>query len=153
MPVFNERGSLETVLRAVLNQLCMAEVIAVDDHSTDGSFELLERLAMQEACIKVLRHERHQGKGAALRTGISKGSADIMPLSFLTTECTENTEEDGELAYSESIKSLVLLKPISSGKADAVFGSRFIGSHKHRVPYFWHSLDNPFLTLTHMEAC
>jgi glycosyltransferase involved in cell wall biosynthesis len=109
-------------------------VIAVDDHSTDGSFKLLERLSKQVTRIKILRHERHQGKGAALRTGISKGSADIVPLSFLTTECKE---EDGELAYSESIKSLVLLKPMLSGKADAVFGSRFIGSHGHRVRYLW----------------
>ena len=101
MPVFNERATLEAVLRAVLNQPCVAEVIAVDDHSTDGSFKLLERLSKQVTRIKILRHERHQGKGAALRTGISKGSADIVPLSFLTTECKE---EDGELAYSESIK-------------------------------------------------
>ena len=137
MPVFNERGSLETVLRAVLNQPCVAEVIAVDDHSTEGSFELLVRLSKQVTRIKILRHERLQGKGAALRSGISKGSADIVPLSFLTTEYTVNTEEDGELAYSESIKSLVLLKPMLSGKADAAFGSRFIGSHKHRVRYLW----------------
>jgi hypothetical protein len=96
----------------------------------------------------------------ALRTGISKASADIVLLSILTTECTE---EGSELAYSESVKSLTLLKRILSGKADAVFGSRFIGSHEHRVLYFWHSLGNQFLTLlsnmttnlnlTDMEAC
>ena len=150
MPVFNERGSLETVLRAVLNQPCVAEVIAVDDHSTDGSFELLERLSKQEPRIRVLRHERNQGKGAALRTGISKASAGIVLI------------QDADLEYDPEDYG-ALLKPIFSGKADAVFGSRFIGSHEHRVLYFWHSLGNQFLTLlsnmttnlnlTDMEAC
>jgi glycosyltransferase involved in cell wall biosynthesis len=150
MPVYNERGTLEIVLRAVLNQPCVAEVIAVDDHSTDGSFELLERLSKQEARIKVLRHERNQGKGAALRTCIGRASADIVLI------------QDADLEYDPADYA-ALLKPISSGKADAVFGSRFIGSHEHRVLYFWHSLGNQFLTLlsnmttnlnlTDMEAC
>jgi hypothetical protein len=103
----------------------------------------------------------YQGSAPQAPSGKGCGPADRhqqrlcghRALSFLTTECTENTEEDGELAYPESIKSLVLLKPISSGKADTVFGYRFIASHKHRMPYFWHSLGNQFLTLTHMEAC
>ncbi len=85
----------------------MAEVIAVDDHSTDGSFELLERLAKQEARIRVLRHERNQGKGAALRTGISKASADIVLIL------------DADLEYDPADYA-ALLKPILSGKADAV---------------------------------
>jgi glycosyltransferase involved in cell wall biosynthesis len=150
MPVFNERSSLEIVLRSVLNQPCVAEVIAVDDHSTDGSFELLERLSKQEPRIKVLRHERNQGKGAALRTGISKASADIVLI------------QDADLEYDPA-DYVALLRPILSRKADAVFGSRFIGSHEHRVLYFWHSLGNQFLTLlsnmttnlnlTDMEAC
>ena len=133
MPVFNECGTLETVLLAVLNQPCVAELIAVDDHSTDGSIELLERLAKQEARIKVLRHERNQGKGAALRTGISKASADIVLI------------QDADLEYDPADYA-ALLKPILSGKADAVFGSRFIGSNEHRVLYFWHSLGNRILT-------
>jgi glycosyltransferase involved in cell wall biosynthesis len=150
MPVFNECSTLEGVLRAVLNQPCVAEVITIDDHSTDGSFELLERLAKQEARMKVLRHERNQGKGAALRTGIGKASADIVLI------------QDADLEYDPADYA-ALLKPILSGKADAVFGSRFIGSHEHRVLYFWHSLGNQFLTLlsnmttnlnlTDMEAC
>lgn len=150
MPVFNERATLEAVLDAVLNQPCVAEVIAVDDHSTDGSFELLERIASREARIKVLRHERNQGKGAALRTGISMASADIVLI------------QDADLEYDPTDYA-ALFKPILSGKADAVFGSRFIGSHEHRVLYFWHSLGNQFLTLlsnmttnlnlTDMEAC
>ena len=91
MPVFNERGTLETVLRAVLNQPCVAEVIAVDDHSTDGSFELLERLSKQEERIKVLRHEGNQGKGAALRTGISKASADSCSSRTSVLRSTQKT--------------------------------------------------------------
>jgi glycosyltransferase involved in cell wall biosynthesis len=150
IPVFNECGTVEAMLREVLNQTCVVEVIAVDDHSTDGSFELLERLATREARIKVLRHERNQGKGAALRTGISKASADIVLI------------QDADLEYDPADYA-ALLRPILSGKADAVFGSRFIGSHEHRVLYFWHSLGNQFLTLlsnmttnlnlTDMEAC
>jgi glycosyltransferase involved in cell wall biosynthesis len=150
MPVFNECDTLEAVLSEVLNQPCVAEVIAVDDHSTDGSFELLERLATREARIKVLRHECNQGKGTALRTGIGRASADIVLI------------QDADLEYDPTDYA-ALLKPILSGKADAVFGSRFIGSHEHRVLYFWHSLGNQFLTLlsnmttnlnlTDMEAC
>jgi glycosyltransferase involved in cell wall biosynthesis len=163
MPIFNERATVEAVLRLVLAQPCVAEVVVVDDCSTDGTFEVLTNAAAAEQRIRLHRHERNQGKGAALRTGISKASADIVLLSVLTTECTENTEEGSELAYSESVKSLTLLKSILSGKADAVLGSRFIGSHEHRVLYFWHSLGNQFLTLlsnmttnlnlTDMEAC
>jgi glycosyltransferase involved in cell wall biosynthesis len=150
IPLFNERNTLETVLRAVLNQHYVAEVIAVDDQSTDGSFEILERFASHEARVKVLRHGHNQGKGAALRTGISKASADIVLI------------QDADLEYDPADYA-ALLKPILSGKADAVFGSRFIGSHEHRVLYFWHSLGNQFLTLlsnmttnlnlTDMEAC
>ena len=112
MPVLNEHGTLETVFHAVLNLPCVSEVITVDDHSKDYSFELLEELSKREARIQVLHHDRKQGKGAALQIGIGKASADI----------------------------------VLSGKADAVFGSRFIGSNEHRVLYFWHSLGNRILT-------
>jgi len=150
MPVFNERNTVELALRLVLEQPCVAEVLVVDDFSTDGTFEVLTNAAATEQRIRLHRHERNQGKGAALRTGISKASADIVLI------------QDADLEYDPADYAS-LLKPILSGKADAVFGSRFIGSHEHRVLYFWHSLGNQFLTLlsnmttnlnlTDMEAC
>ena len=133
MPVLNEYGTLETVFHAVLNQPCVSEVITVDDHSKDYSFELLEELSKREARIQVLHHDRKQGKGAALQIGIGKASADIVLI------------QDADFKY-EPADYAALLKPILSGKADAVFGSRFIGSNEHRVLYFWHSLGNRILT-------
>ena len=97
-------------------------MIAEDDHSTDGCFELLERLAMQEAFIKVLRLERNQGKGVALRTALGKGSADIVLI------------QSADLEYEPSDYA-ALLKPISRSKAAPVFGSRFIGSQAPRVVF------------------
>ena len=150
MPVFNERATVEAVLRLVLAQSCVVEVVVVDDCSSDGTFEVLTNAAGVEQRIRLHRHDRNQGKGAALRTGISKASADIVLI------------QDADLEYDPADYA-ALLKPILSGKADAVFGSRFIGSHEHRVLYFWHSLGNQFLTLlsnmttnlnlTDMEAC
>jgi glycosyltransferase involved in cell wall biosynthesis len=78
MPAFNERATVEAVLRLVLAQPCVAEVVVVDDCSTDGTFEVLTKIAKAEQRIRLHRHERNQGKGAALRTGISKASADIV---------------------------------------------------------------------------
>ena len=150
MAIFNEKPTLEGSIRAVLSQPCVGELLAVDDGSTDGSSELLERLAAENPRIRPLAHKRNQGKGAALRTGISNASANIVLI------------QDADLEYDPEDYA-ALLRPILSGKADAVFGSRFIGSHEHRVLYFWHSLGNRFLTLlsnmttnlnlTDMEAC
>ena len=78
MPVFNERATVEAVLRLVLAQSCVVEVVVVDDCSTDGTFEVLTYAAAAEQRIRLHRHDRNQGKGAALRTGISKASADIV---------------------------------------------------------------------------
>ena len=133
MPVFNERATVEAVLRLVLAQSCVVEVVVVDDCSTDGTFEVLTNAAAAEQRIRLHRHERNQGKGAALRTGIGKASAAIVLI------------QDADLEYDPADYA-ALLKPILSGKADAVFGSRFIGSNEHRVLYFWHSLGNRILT-------
>lgn len=150
MAVYNESSTLEHSLRAVLAQSSVGELIAVDDGSTDGSATILERLASDDSRVRHFTHTRNHGKGAALRTGISKASADIVLI------------QDADLEYDPADYA-ALLRPILSGKADAVFGSRFIGSHEHRVLYFWHSLGNQFLTLlsnmttnlnlTDMEAC
>jgi len=150
MPLYNEAASVHRILEAVLSQPSVAEVIVVDDCSTDESPEIVLQIAKIEPRIKLIRHAHNMGKGAALRTGIGKASADIVLI------------QDADLEYDPADYA-ALLKPILSGKADAVFGSRFIGSHEHRVLYFWHSLGNQFLTLlsnmttnlnlTDMEAC
>jgi glycosyltransferase involved in cell wall biosynthesis len=150
MPLYNEAAFVRRVLEEVLRQPSVAEVIVVDDCSTDESHEIVLQIAKSESRIKLIRHAHNMGKGAALRTGIGKASADIVLI------------QDADLEYDPADYA-ALLKPILSGKADAVFGSRFIGSHEHRVLYFWHSLGNQFLTLlsnmttnlnlTDMEAC
>jgi glycosyltransferase involved in cell wall biosynthesis len=150
VPIFNEQGTIEKILNLVLHQKSTKEVIVVDDFSTDGSADIVMKMAVSDPRIHLYRHTQNMGKGAALRTGISKATADIVLI------------QDADLEYDPEDYP-ALLKPILSGKADAVFGSRFIGSHEHRVLYFWHSLGNQFLTLlsnmttnlnlTDMEAC
>ena len=150
IPLYNEAAFVRHVLEEVLRQPSVAEIVVVDDCSTDGSPEIVLQIAKSESRVKLIRHGHNMGKGAALRTGIGKASADIVLI------------QDADLEYDPADYA-ALLKPILSGKADAVFGSRFIGSHEHRVLYFWHSLGNQFLTLlsnmttnlnlTDMEAC
>jgi len=150
IPLYNESVSVSRIIEEVLSQPSVAEVIVVDDYSTDDSLDVVKKIATQDARVFFYCHTRNLGKGAALRTGISKASAPIVLI------------QDADLEY-DPVDYAALLKPILSGKADAVFGSRFIGSHEHRVLYFWHSLGNRFLTLlsnmttnlnlTDMEAC
>ena len=150
MPVYNEASTVEEVIQRVLAQPEVAELIAVNDASSDGTGEVLHNLAKGLPKMKVFEHEVNQGKGAALRTGISQATAAYVII------------QDADLEYDPE-EYPVLLKPILSGKADVVFGSRFIGGEAHRVLYFWHSVGNRFLTLlsnmftnlnlTDMETC
>jgi len=150
MPVYNERATVTDVVGLVLCQPHVAELIIVNDASEDGTREVLEGLKSKDARIRVFHHDRNQGKGAALRTGIAHAKADIVII------------QDADMEYDPS-EYPILLGPILRGKADAVFGSRFIGSQEHRVLYFWHSMGNKFLTLlsnmftnlnlTDMETC
>lgn len=150
MPVYNERATVASVVRAVLEQPEVGELIIVNDASRDGSGEELERVKATDPRIKVFHHEVNQGKGAALQTAISHATRDVVLI------------QDADLEYDPAEYPL-LLGPILKGKADAVFGSRFIGSQEHRVLYFWHSVGNRFLTLlsnmftnlnlTDMETC
>ena len=150
MPVYNEASTVEEVIRKVLQQPQVEELITVDDASRDGTGEVLRNLAKELPKMKVFEHDVNQGKGAALRTGISHATAPYVII------------QDADLEYNPEEYS-VLLKPILDGRADVVFGSRFIGGEAHRVLYFWHSVGNNFLTLlsnmftnlnlTDMETC
>lgn len=137
------------IINKVLAQPCVHEVVAVDDCSTDGSWDILRDLSAKDERIKAFRHEINQGKGAALRTGIGKATGEIVLI------------QDADLEY-DPVEYPLLIQPILDGKADAVFGTRFAGG-THRVLYYWHSVGNKFLTmvsnmatnlnLTDMEAC
>jgi len=150
MPVYNEASTVEEVIRKVLQQAEVEELITVNDASRDGTGDVLRNLAKELPKMKVFEHAVNQGKGAALRTGISHATAPFVII------------QDADLEYNPE-EYPVLLKPILDGKADVVFGSRFIGGEAHRVLYFWHSVGNNFLTLlsnmftnlnlTDMETC
>ncbi len=152
MPVFNEAATVLKILDAVkiaqLNGL-EREIVIVDDCSIDGTIELLKQIK-PDGQVKVLFHEKNMGKGAALRTGIRAITGDVIII------------QDADLEYDPQ-EYQRLINPILHGKADVVYGSRFMGGEPHRVLYFWHSLANTFLTfmsnafsdlnLTDMETC
>ncbi len=150
MPVYNEAPTVAAVVRAVLGQPCVRELIVVDDCSTDGSWEALQKLIVGEPRIKAFRHDFNHGKGAVLRTGIAKASAPIVLI------------QDADLVYDPG-EYETLIQPFRMGKANVVFGSRFCGAGMHRVLYYWHSVGNRLLTefcnmatnlnLTDMETC
>ena len=134
IPVFNERDTIEQIVNAVRASLVEdIEIIIVDDASTDGTQKILqEKIAPLAA--KIILQQENLGKGAALRAGFVAATGDIILV------------QDADLEYNPADYP-TLLEPIISGKADAVFGSRFMGGHPHRVLYFWHMVGNHFLTL------
>lgn len=134
IPVFNEEATLDRVLDAVLAQPFVLEVIVVDDASTDRTRDVIRSRQVREPRLKSLFQQQNRGKGAALREGFRNATGAVVVV------------QDADLEYDPSEYG-VLLKPIFDGKADVVFGSRFIGSEAHRVLYFWHSVGNKFLTL------
>jgi glycosyltransferase involved in cell wall biosynthesis len=151
MPVYNEAGTITEVVKLVLAQRPVQQLVIVDDASSDGTWEKLQALAKDSPTIRLTRHERNQGKGAALRTGFQLVTAPLVIV------------QDADLEYDPAEYHRVLA-PILAGRADVVFGSRFLGgSQGHRVLYYWHYVGNRFLTtlsnmatnlnLTDMEAC
>ena len=148
MPCYNEQKTIREVVDAVLASPHTAELVIVDDGSTDGTREILE--TFDDPRVRVMLQPHNQGKGAALRTGIQAATADFVII------------QDADLEYDPADYG-VILEPLLSGRADACFGSRFHTSRPHRVLYYWHSVGNKFLTmasnaftnlnLTDMETC
>lgn len=150
MPAFNEAETIMEIINVVLQQPLVAELIVVDDCSSDDTLRIVKDMAEKDPRIQVHSHAVNKGKGAALRSGISLAKAPIVII------------QDADMEYDPH-EYPKIIKPILKGNADAVFGSRFIGSEEHRVLYFWHSIGNRFLTLlsnmftninlTDMETC
>ncbi|HUF12933.1 MAG TPA: glycosyltransferase family 2 protein [Longimicrobiales bacterium] len=149
MPVFNEEATVEHSIARVRAVPLPIEIICVDDCSTDGTLQVLERLRDDGAIDVLVAHPRNRGKGAACRSGIQHATGEVVVI------------QDADLEYDPQ-EFVDLLDPIRDGRADAVFGSRFLGG-PHRVLYFWHSVGNGLLTLlsnmltdlnlTDMETC
>lgn len=150
MPVYNERRTLRQVVERVLAVPLQLELLCVDDGSQDGSREILAALQKQFPQLQVFLQPTNMGKGAALRRGIQQASGDFVVI------------QDADLEYDPNDYPS-LLEPLIQGKADVVYGSRFLGGAPHRVLYFWHSVGNKILTLlsncltninlTDMETC
>jgi len=144
IPVYNERTvverSLTQVLAAPLPENMERELVIVDDCSTDGTWDILQRLASGFPQIRLFRHERNGGKGAAVRTAISKATGDFSLI------------QDADLEYDPS-EYPRLMKPLLDGHADAVFGSRYMAGEQMRVLPFWHSMINKGLTLASNMFC
>jgi glycosyltransferase involved in cell wall biosynthesis len=150
IPVYNEERTLEEIVRRVQAQPYEKELVLVDDCSRDGTRAIMERLAREHANVRCFHHAQNQGKGGALRTGFAHTTGDIVLI------------QDADLEYDPSDYA-DLLHPILEGKADVVFGSRFLGGRYARVHLYWHYLGNRLLTtlsnmftnlnLSDMETC
>jgi glycosyltransferase involved in cell wall biosynthesis len=150
VPCYNEKNTIRQIVAAVqAAPVENKEIIIVDDCSTDGTRDVLRDEVASQVDV-IVYHERNQGKGAALRSGFQRATGDIVIV------------QDADLEYDPN-EYPKLIKPILSGKADVVFGSRFMGGEPHRVVYFWHMIGNRLLTLisnmltnlnlTDMESC
>jgi glycosyltransferase involved in cell wall biosynthesis len=153
IPVYNERELAPQLLSRVeavsLPGGLAKEIVLVDDHSTDGTREWLQALETQRPDLRITLHDTNRGKGAALRTGFRVATGDVILV------------QDADLEYDPR-EYPTLIEPILDGRADVVFGTRFLG-HTHRVLYYWHAVGNWLLTtlsnmlsnvnLTDMECC
>jgi dolichol-phosphate mannosyltransferase len=153
IPCYNEEKTLEKCLERVLkisDEFLHLEIIIIDDGSTDGSLSIARNFANKDPRIKIIHHNKNQGKGAALQNGFKKATGDFIAI------------QDADLEYKPN-DMLRLLEPLVSNEADVVFGSRFLPHGPTRVLYFWHSIGNRLLTLisnmftnlnlTDMEVC
>jgi len=149
IPCYNEKNTICAILSAVRNSpYPQKEIIVVDDFSADGTRDILKNYT--QLADQILFHDHNQGKGAALRTGFKSATGDIVIV------------QDADLEYNPNEYSKII-EPILSGKADVVYGSRFMGGEPHRVLYYWHRVGNSIITqisnmftnlnLTDMETC
>ena len=150
MPAYNEEATLEACAVRVLASPWTAELVIVDDGSSDATAAVAEKLSESDDRVQFFRQPRNMGKGAALRRGFSEATAEYVVV------------QDADLEYDPAEYSEILV-PLLDGRADVVFGSRFLAGRPHRVLYFWHSVGNRFLrllsnmftnlNLTDMETC
>ncbi|MBP5788324.1 MAG: glycosyltransferase family 2 protein [Kiritimatiellae bacterium] len=152
VPIYNEVATIERIVEAIKSvDIGMEkEIVLVDDCSKDGTRDLLQQLQAKDPSLAVYFHEVNQGKGGALHTGFQKATGDYVLI------------QDADLEYDPH-EYPQLLAPLLSGRADVVFGSRFLGGGPHRVVFYWHFVGNRFLTwlsnmttnlnLTDMEVC
>jgi glycosyltransferase involved in cell wall biosynthesis len=149
IPVYNEKSTIRELCECVMRVEIDKEIILVDDGSTDGTREMLQGMA-DGGAVRLVTHERNRGKGAALRTGFRHATGDIVLI------------QDADLEYDPA-QYPKLIQPILDGRADVVYGSRFVTGEYRRVFFFWHMVGNRFLTflsnmltnlnLTDMETC
>ena len=150
IPCYNEKDTIERIVAAVRAcPLKEQEIVVVDDGSQDGTVAILEE-RVAPLVDKIIYHQQNKGKGAALRSGFQAATGDVVVV------------QDADLEYDPN-EFPILLAPILAGKADVVYGSRFVSGKAHRVVYFWHMVGNRFLTLlsnmftninlTDMETC
>ena len=150
IPCYNEKDTIERIVAAVRAcPLKEQEIVVVDDGSQDGTVAILEE-RVEPLVDKIIYHQQNKGKGAALRSGFQAATGDVVVV------------QDADLEYDPN-EFPILLAPILAGKADVVYGSRFVSGKAHRVVYFWHMVGNRFLTLlsnmftninlTDMETC
>ena len=141
IPCYNEKNTIQNILEVVRKvPIEDKEIIVVDDCSKDGTRHVLQN-DLKHLVDRLILHEVNQGKGAALRTGFQAAKGDIVIV------------QDADLEY-DPFEIPMVIEPIAQGKADVVFGSRFLGAGPHRVVYYWHRLGNMVLTtLSNMETC
>lgn len=133
VPAFNELATIDEILAAVRAVDIDKEILVIDDGSTDGTRQRLDAISNSAGDVRVFHHAENQGKGAALRTGFAAARGRFVVI------------QDADLEYDPADYSK-LLRPLLDGKADVVFGTRFLGGDHHRMLYFWHSVGNRLLT-------